>query len=181
MLKDYIEKAKDYPLSNYDIKQICGLTVVPYDHLYQFTSIEDIFNTYQNDGIIILYQNSPTTGHYCLLTILEDDTVMFYDSYGLSPDHQLLFQKYNTQPVIKPLLDKYKKYTVNNHLQQNARFESNVCGSYCILRYQTKEYYTHDEFDKFLQEGAKRIRGNKDDFVTLLMSSVYFSALKESL
>lgn len=188
MLKNYISLAKAYPLTNIDVLNVSGLDVIPYNELSKFSSLEDIFYNYDGkgsnrDGVIILYLSSETSGHYCLMyTNQKEDTIYFYDSYGLNIDHQMLINRWYTHnggvPILSLLPFSSSKLIVNKYIQQDASFDSEVCGSYCILRYQTRHIYTMEQFNKLLTEGARRIRSNKDDFLSLItMSGIYLKVL----
>lgn len=89
---------KNYALSNEDVQKIAGddTKVINYPDLYQYKSIEQLFNNTQK--VIILYltdvdhQDQSYFGHWVALTIRENH-IVFFDSYGYMPDSEIKFNK----------------------------------------------------------------------------------------
>lgn len=94
---------KYYPLSGYEMIALNpDATVLKYNQLYNFKTIDDLFKYSQK--IIILFETKNNIGHW--ITIFKnEDGINFFDSYGLDLDEQ---QKFITKSKLKELNQQYK-------------------------------------------------------------------------
>lgn len=83
----------DVELTGDDMKKLAGpdSLILSYPELYKYKTIEQLFSNGINK-IIILYLQTPNSGHWCCLT-LNNNIVTFFDPYNLMPDSELKFNK----------------------------------------------------------------------------------------
>lgn len=131
--------SKKYSFTDGDIKHIFGANtpIFTYDQLANITNydIEKILNS--KKFMFILYQTTPTTGHWTCL-IKTKGAIEFFDPYGVEIDKQ--FQNGQVMPnrryLANALLKLYNKYpiTYNQYKFQELSPDVNTCGRHCIVR-----------------------------------------------
>lgn len=85
-------------LSLDDINRITGKNslMLTYPELQKFNNIYEIFNIYDTDHFILLYQTSDNFGHWCLCFIrpfTNGKEIEFYDPYGEEIDKNISHMK----------------------------------------------------------------------------------------
>lgn len=164
-LKKIVEVKETIPLSNHDIMRgLKNMTnIITYRDLKNINNIEDVLHPYGT--CIILYQNTPESGHWVVLNSRKNGCYEFFDSYGMYPDDQLKYANYYLMP--KKLLSLLKKTGVdvvyNPFKLQSDRKDSNVCGRWCVLRTLLKDIPLLDFVNLFMDKEK-----NPDFYCTLL-------------
>lgn len=71
--------------------------ILSYPDLYKYNSIEDLFRNYNK--IIILYLQTPNSGHWCCLSKY-GKIVTFFDPYALMPDSEIKWNSKEKQQAL---------------------------------------------------------------------------------
>ncbi len=178
MYKQKIKELTSKSLSGDDVLKICNNTaaVYTYPQLTKFKDIDDLLGKY--GAVICLYLTNENYGHWCTIHKLNDDTICFFDPYGLMPDDELKFTKEHFRkshkqwfPHLTWLLlkcsDKYK-IDYNNHKLQSKKNNTATCGRWAGARIAFR-HLTNDQFAKlFMRKGKVK----PDEYVTALTSFV---------
>ena len=172
-IKKEIKQLIKKPLSVDDVKRICDYktTFVTYPELNNVKDIDDILN--KHGSVLILYLQSPTFGHWCVLNKINDKLIEFFDPYGYFVDNPL---KYNDKarnmmlkqkaPYLSKLLIKSKyDLSYNEHPFQTKKYDINTCGRHCGLRIKYKSV-TLNNYKKMFDSVKKY--GTPDEIVTVL-------------
>lgn len=132
----------DVPMSDSDIKKYFpNNKIYKYNELAQFNNIDQLLPK-NKDGVFILYQDSPNSGHWCLVTKYNDHIEMF-DSYGQKNiDDELLWiskderRKLKTnKPHLTRLLNNCPyKVIFNGFKYQQQDNDIMTCGRHCCMR-----------------------------------------------
>jgi len=144
-----IVDAEKYPLTANDMLRIAdGKTnIIVYEDLEGVNNIDEVLSPY--DACIILYQTAEDFGHWVTLLKTSENTLEFYDSYGLSIDEELNtdneFHKRIHEGKIVPHLTHliqqsgYKVKSNRERLQENLE-DVNSCGRYASLRVRLRNF-----------------------------------------
>lgn len=140
-----ISRLVNFELSNNNIKSLLGknIKIVSYDDLKNVSNIKDIFD---NEQRVVLFFATETmsTGHWeCLF--IQDNTIIFFDSYGLAPDvaktyvpEKLLIKLKEYPNYLTNLLDKAidDGYDVVYNKTRYQQMKANVstCGDWVVTR-----------------------------------------------
>nr|WPF46842.1 MAG: putative cysteine protease [Lake Baikal virophage 14] len=148
--------------------------VIKYSELANFKSIEEILPNNRSYKIILIEDNY-NSGHWtCLLRY--DDTIEWFDSYGLQPDGELKFINVvkrrllgEGRRILSELLSKVKdkKVVYNNVKLQKLNNQSTTCGRWVILRILMMKNFFYDlkEFQDFIKKYKKEIGLGADELV----------------
>ena len=142
-----IYRAEDYELSEDDIMRITDnkTNLILYSDLEQVDNINEILNPY--DCCVILYQLEQNVGHYICLIKHKNNTLEFFDPYGMNIDEELKYSKYNLRrhrgvitPHLTALIDKSNyKLLVNDNKLQKFKEHTQTCGRWVSLRIRFKD------------------------------------------
>lgn len=143
-------------LTNYDIEQMTGVKSIRYDDLNQITNILDKL------PLVVLYNTTPTYGHWTLVFRTNRDTIEFFDSLGFIPDTEMQIVgtkvSKNYKPTLMSLLFKTgKEIEYNNVKLQKSGKEINTCGRWVVHRYLNRNIPIEDYVDWFMQQKNKGI------------------------
>jgi hypothetical protein len=180
-------------LSQEDLIQYLGnIKVITYPELSRYETIEQVFNG--KSYIILLYLQSPNTGHWVTLLNYNLDghkIIEHNDSYGLYPDSELNFNsptlnkqlgqgiKYLTLLYNKAIKEKSYKVIYNKEKLQKLRGdklnqtnEINNCGRYCIFRILMYRDYKMDlyKYNQFLKSLSRKYKISYDNIVSLVIN-----------
>ncbi len=104
-----------------------------------FTNVFDELNEKNGHCCIVLYETSPSVGHWTIVFLDPiDNQLEFFDPYGIEIDDQLDFTFYEdmTPKLTQSFLDTGKDTFEINDLQfQKRRPSINTCGKWCCVRY----------------------------------------------
>ena len=142
---DYaVSQAETVSLSDSDIKELTKgkCNVMLYSDLMNYDTIDQVLG--QHGAVVLLYQtNERLYGHFVSLFKhpSKQNTLIFYDSYGLKMDAELKFSKFNIsnmgglEPHLSNLIQKSKYLVESNskRLQKNYK-DDNTCGRYAAMR-----------------------------------------------
>ena len=136
-----VEEVIEEPMGDDDIRQYLPTAkIITYDELNKYRNIEQILNN-PTDYLIILYRNSPSRGHWvCLLKY--NDTIEFFDPYGLEPDKELKWESCSTNQKLgqgyeklTELLNNTDRNVIYNPIKyQKVDGDINTCGRHCVFR-----------------------------------------------
>jgi len=160
---------KNYSLSNYDIYKLLNYKckIITYSDLRKYNNIEYLINL--SKFIILLYQHTDINyGHWCTFFINKNNSIEFFDSYGIMPDYELrfadnYFRKENNLllPHLTALLMKSKRnIEYNNYIFQGKK--SRTCGLWVVCRC----LFYKKNIDEFYNLFKNEI--DKDDFLLKL-------------
>ena len=137
-----LAKARQYPLSDEDIRKVVGgdVKIWNYRDLEGLQNIEQMFD--DKGRAILLYPNAgPNTGHWVCL-IHRGDSIEFFDPYGEAPEEQkdgLSEQRLeafgiDTPELIRLLKGSGKPVYYNTHQFQSLKNSIATCGRHCAVR-----------------------------------------------
>jgi hypothetical protein len=146
--------------------------VIKYSDLADYSSIEELLpgdRTYK----IILIEDNYNSGHWTAV-LRYDDTIEWFDSYGLPPDGELKFINAVKKKLLgedKKLLGnllskvKDKKVVYNNSRLQKLCNKSATCGRWCILRIIMMKNFLYNlkDFQNFIKKWKKEIGFHSSD------------------
>ena len=130
-MDNIINNSYDLPFGESIIKKsLPGVQVILYEDLKHMRSVDDLFD--QSNAIVILYQIKQKIGHWvCLLR--KKRHIEFFDSYGLSPDEQLKYARFNRTPYLSELL-RGRKVIYNKMPLQEEGYNMSTCGRWVVMR-----------------------------------------------
>jgi hypothetical protein len=179
--KEEAQEIVKEPMDDGDIKAYLPNTrILKYSELKKYKSIEELLKP--KDAVIILYQDSPNTGHWVAL-MRNKKYIEYFDSYGDAVDshhkyipddirHQLgTYEKDLSRILDKAYYDKYKIY-YNGYKYQKLREDVASCGAHVVLRILTflRDNYKLKEYHKLLQD--KRTINNNLNYDEIVASLV---------
>lgn len=139
---DGLGKAKDYPLSDGDIKKILGpgTRIMTYPMLQNMSSINECFDS-KGRCILLFLTTGPTEGHWCCM-LKKGNRIEYFDPYGESPEEMkeqmpqnLLEQLDESSPYLTNLMRASGiPIYYNTHAFQKDRRGINTCGRHCVVR-----------------------------------------------
>lgn len=142
-----IYRAEDYDLSDDDILRITDnrTKIFLYSDLENVNNIDEILNPY--GCCVILYQLEQNVGHWICLIRHKNNTLEFFDPYGMYIDEELKYSNYNLRrhrgvltPHLTALIDKSNyKLLVNDNKLQKFKHHVNTCGRWVALRIRFKD------------------------------------------
>jgi hypothetical protein len=170
MSRGGINKIKQYPLSDGDIRKCLGndIKIWNYPQLKDVDNVNDLFDE-KGRAIILFPNNSPTSGHWTCL-INRQDSIEFFDPYGDAPDTaqkdgmskgRLEMLDIERPDLTRLLRESGKPVFYNHHQFQKESPNVATCGRHCVVRLL---YYPYS-LDKY---GAimKKSKMSPDDFVS---------------
>ena len=152
-LQKLIKNSEKIELSEDDISKIVDgkVNVISYEQLFLYTNIDEALGPHK--ALIVLYEvQSHTQGHWSLLYLDDQNTLHFFDPYGLKlddeiryiPDFFTLDNKGEQVPHLSYLVEKSGYKLVSNKIQyQKEKKEVQTCGRWCCVR--LKFRYLNDE------------------------------------
>ena len=139
---EVVEELVDEPMGDDDIKTyLPNAKIILYNDLKKYNNIDEIL-PHKKSFAIILYLNSPRSGHWCSIMKPNDKQIEFFDSYGKCVDHPLtwLTKEQNEKLGIHSnylgdLLKKSGKEIIyNNMCFQGKDSDISTCGRHCCFR-----------------------------------------------
>jgi hypothetical protein len=141
--KEDIKEIVKEPMDDSDIRHyLPNIRILKYNEIKNFNSIEQILKP--KDAVIILYQDSPNSGHWVAL-MRKNKYIEYFDSYGKKVDdhHNYIsddvrqqlgtFNKDLSHLLDKAYYDGFKIY-YNGFEYQKLRDDVASCGAHVILR-----------------------------------------------
>jgi len=137
-----IEKYETVDLSGSDLMRMCNdkVKICAYEDMSSYTNIDQVFDN--NNATIILYETKKNFGHWVII-LKNNDTLIFFDSYGLKVDEELKFtSKYSRTHEGQRVghlhaLIKQSKYKLieNRYRLQQFIYNVNTCGRWCVAKF----------------------------------------------
>ncbi len=171
-----INKLKKKALSGEDILNcLDGQTkIIKYNEIFKYNDIESLLYPYNN--IVILYETKNNYGHWVCVILHSNNTLEFYDPYGVFIDDQLKFidrdfaiRSGQNIPYLSILFlnSKYKIITNKKKIQKFDK-DNSSCGRHVCLRISLSDLSLKD-FQKFMKNDKKI---NSDDKATFLTNFI---------
>jgi len=142
MDKGGLAKAKNYALSDADIRTILGnnISILTYPQLAELNSIDECFDD-KGRCILLFLTQSANSGHWCCL-LNKKDGIHFFDPYGDKPESQFenvseedLREYGEDQPYLTQLLKASgRPVYYNTHQFQSMKSGNAECGRHSIVR-----------------------------------------------
>ena len=158
-------------LSGLDILNNVNCNLVLYKDLKNYSNIDELLG--KNKKCVLLYHTQENYGHWtCLYEY--NNTIFFFDSYGLIPDDELKFLHKDLKTELNSnhrhlteLLYKGDKPVEYNEYQLQSK-DKNVatCGRWCVNRLKYPEIGV-DEYYKIFNDASKDI--DLDKLICLLV------------
>lgn len=178
MNKSKNKKSIKYSLSNFDIFNLLEgkCNVMTYPELTQYDNIDDAMGLY--DAVVLLYETQQNFGHWTLFFKYDDndnETIEFFDPYGLFPDDELEYVPMNFRkiegeyyPYLTYLLYKSNYDIVyNNHRLQEKKNDINSCGRHVVTRLIFRDLDIDDYFKLIKKTGL-----SSDQFVLYITNNI---------
>jgi hypothetical protein len=134
-LDKIIDNQEPIDLSGNDIKTITndGARVLSYHELVNYSSLDEVLG--ENQAMILLYETRENFGHWVAVFKVDDDTVEFFDPYGLQMDQELNYATYNNESTLTNLVKASGyKLIVNKVRLQTFVKDINTCGRWASIR-----------------------------------------------
>lgn len=171
MNKQLLTQLKAKALSNDEISRLLDgrVKILTYPELSRYKNIDQLLSPY--GCAIILYQTKKNFGHWIALIKQGRNVIEHFDSYGIKPDNELKFVKYNMRrelgqdyPHLTYLLyhSPYRLSYNQYHLQKMKKNIS-TCGRWSVARCILKDIPLDQFVDLFKMKGY-----SPDDVVTML-------------
>ncbi len=157
-------------LSDRDIKILCypaKVKVIQYKDLASKRNIDEVLDRY--DALVILYTTSEGYGHWVTVLPVDNETVEFFDPYGIKIDRELKFvpdeikrRDNEDYPHLTRLLynSRYEKFVYNSTKLQKFVKGVNTCGRWACVRIRFRHVPLKDFLDAF-----KGLGSNSDSLV----------------
>lgn len=186
VIQEFLEK----PTSPNDLYNLAKkkFNIYLYKDIKDFDDIEDLFNRgnsqieidddseydFDDSVIVLMYNSSPTFGHWCCLS-KNDYGYNFMDSYGDLPDFSLEY----SDPEFNKNFGQDKKYLAGllmnadedvyyNHIPlQELSNNSATCGRYCALYLRFRDMKI-DDFAKMIKKLSKNLGISCDELVVFM-------------
>lgn len=138
-----VEMARKAAFSDAEIKELCEqkVKIMTYTEVSSCHSIDEVIG--KHGAAIILYLTGEDYGHWVAVIRQSNEVIEFFDSYGLSPDHELFFvgdKKWKEKtaqdvPYLLSLMMISPYRIIFNQVQLQSKFKDvNTCGRWCALR-----------------------------------------------
>jgi hypothetical protein len=137
-----IDKLKTKPFSGGDIVEaVDGNTkIVRYPEIHKYNTIDELLHPH--NCCVILYESKPRYGHWICILKQPNNTLEFFDPYGMGIDEQLKFipkhfrqqtkQKYPL--LIRMFLNSPYNIVINHMKIQKFNKDVSSCGRHCAMR-----------------------------------------------
>jgi len=169
-----LERVKEYPLSDGDLRKMLGDTkIMTYPQLKRLRSADDLFDS-KGRCLILFLTESPTEGHWvCLLN--KKKGIEFFDPYGDTPEEikaELPKSKREQLDMDSPYLSRLLKGSgrpvyYNTFAFQKTKRDVNTCGRHCVVRLLYAPY-SLEKYKSIIDKSGL----SPDDFVAGLTASM---------
>ena len=150
--------------------------ILKYSQLKNYRYITYLLK-YNGDFKIILFEQSPNTGHWCLL-LRYNDTIEFFDPYGKPPLYSLNYSKQSNEQLdqrpeyLSKLLNQNKfKVIYNKYPFQSPDPNISTCGKHLLLRLSLFKEKGYDllQYITFFENRKRKYKLSNDKLVALLI------------
>lgn len=168
-----LREIETQPFSEHEIMTLVDgkANLVLYPDIRKYRSIDDLLGPF--GAVIILYitghRGSTTFGHWTCLFRINNNTLEWFDPYGMKPDQELYISKEKYPFYLSNLL-KQSHYNIiysKHRLQSTKNMNISTCGRFVGLRLQLRNIPIK-EFAHMLHS----VRGLTPDNVVTLMTAL---------
>lgn len=166
------------PLSDADIREYLPHALIKkYSELDEYGSLHNILPDVKS-YCIVLYEDSPNTGHWVVISRPEEDVAEYFDSYGGYIDAPLtwtpkerLDKLGSGHPTLSRFFDECPDRVVYNKVKyQKEDHGVNNCGRWCVLRTLCmRDGMNLHEFYEFCKKKCKEMNLSMDKMVTAII------------
>ena len=170
-----LKNLKSYSLSSIDMMKMINnkANLITYPEIANYDNIEDLMG--KDKAVIILYLTDENYGHWTTVFLNpKEDTLIFFDSYGMKPDTEIkwiknnpILKEYPKDPLtrlIKLMSDSKYKIDYNDHKLQKTNNDIATCGRWVGIRLLMRNLTNEQFFELFKSYDNL----TPDDIVTLL-------------
>lgn len=137
---------ENYELSNIDIQHILGkIPIIRYPDLIKYKSLNQALNNKFNAFVLFYETENSNVGHWCCCFRNPDNSISYFDSYGLSPlddlDHisqQIRVKLKEITPYLPNLIKKAvqagETVFINKNDYQSWKSDVSTCGKHSSVR-----------------------------------------------
>lgn len=151
-----VDDMEQYSLSGADILQSlhgkCNL--IQYKNIDKYINLKELLG--KDKKCVILYNTNENYGHWtCIYEY--NDTIFFFDSYGIIPDDELKWRRYygadisNYRYLTKLLYESMCPVEYNEYQLQQKKDGINTCGRWVINRLKYPQISVDDYYNIFKQ------------------------------
>jgi hypothetical protein len=173
-----VKKTMATPMSDSDIKEyLPHCVLIKYSELSKYPTLDDLLPDIK-DCAVILYEESPNKGHWVVVSKPREGVAEYFDSYGGYVDAPLKWTDKDTRvglgqgvPYLTKLFRECPEEVVYNKVkyQKDGQHIAD-CGRWCVLRtLKMKAGYDLNQFHKWVVKQDKKIKGDKDHFVSTII------------
>lgn len=166
-----IRNAESIDLTGKDIMDIVKgqVNIYEYKDLANYSNIDDILHTY--GACIILYELRQGFGHWVLLHKVSNNTLEFFDPYGMYIDEELKFIDPHMRsvlgedvPHLTHLIENSSYHIIENTYRfQEVKSDVNTCGRHVSVRLRFRDLHLNEYIKLF-----KNSKLNPDEWVSAL-------------
>jgi len=147
-MDNFLLNAEQVDLTGQDIINITNndVSIMEYSQLQMINDINDLFINV--NCVALLYETKKDYGHWTAIIKHNENTIEFFDPYGLSPDEELKYASYhvrtNEDGLLVPHLSYLFKISGFNIIHNKVRVQKflpdvNTCGRHIALRIKFKK------------------------------------------
>ncbi len=161
-------------------KYLPNCRILKYSQFKNFKSLDQILPN-NKDYIIILYETSYNSGHWCCMTKF-NNCYQYFDSYGKYPSQPLEWNKPDLnkllgqdKPYLNYLIDSSKLDTYYNDIDyQSTKNDINTCGRHCIffILCMLKKNFGLKQYNKFMKQLKNKSDENYDIIVSYMINII---------
>jgi len=166
------------PLSDADIREyLPHALILKYSEIDEYGSLHNLLPDVKS-FCIILYEDSPNSGHWIVVSRPDEGVAEYFDSYGGYVDAPLTWTSKEKRDMLgagmatlHQFFDECSDEVVYNKIKYQREGQDIAnCGRWCVLRtLKMKEGLNLNEFHKFCERKSKEFGMNFDKMVTQII------------
>ena len=180
-IKNNLKEVEAYPLSDALIRKYLPQSrILKYSQFKNFKSLDQIIPN-NKDYVIILYETSPNSGHWCCIMNFNNN-YEYFDAYGKEPSQPLTWNKPEinmmlgqSKPYLDYLINSNNKDTFYNDIEyQSTKDDINTCGRHCIFRIlcMIKKDFNLKQYYKFMKQLKNKSNEQYDIIVSYMINLI---------
>lgn len=178
--KEVLEEIVDKPMGDDTIKEIFPKAkIIMYPDLKNYKNIDEIL-PHVKSYAIILYLNSPNSGHWTAIMKPKDNTYEFFDSYGGEIDKSLSWiskEENKNLGISAPYLTNLFKNSGGDVVWNKTPFQGkggdiSTCGRHACFRIQCmkNKNMSIGQYTKMMKNVKNKMNKNFDELVSIMIS-----------
>ena len=177
-MPEAIVKEMAVPLSDADIREFLpNALILRYSELSKYPTLHDLLPEVKSYAIL-LYEDSPSRGHWVCVSRPEEGVAEYFDSYGGYPDAPLTWTPLERRqqlgagkPMLSMLFDNTPEEVIYNKVKYQKESNGvNNCGRWCVLRIlKMLKGMNLAQFHEFVKKQSKKMKLTPDLMVTVLI------------